>query len=272
LPDISQLSAYWLSFRQSNDWYNLLDWSKIGINIGYERKLAEMKIKQQFILDEHLPVNTRKSHVYQMTADSIGGQLLMGLAADNKLPDNLKPFVEEKIFQNPNAAVRVQASKYFKRPGTDSAYSIPRISKLTPDPARGKMVFASHCATCHKIGSEGSAIGPDLSSVGGKFGKTELLDAIINPSAAIVFGYEPWLVNTKDGESIYGFLVSENKQSIVIKDISGQKHAIQIKKITSRQRQSQSLMPDPVNNGLTEQNLADIAGYLDKNTSRSGNH
>ena len=32
LPDVKEQAAYWLSFRQSNDWYNLLDWSKIDLN------------------------------------------------------------------------------------------------------------------------------------------------------------------------------------------------------------------------------------------------
>ncbi len=93
-------------------------------------------------------------------------------------------------------------------------------------------------------------------------GKTELLDAIINPDAAIVFGYEPWLVNTINGASYYGFLVSENKQSVMIKDLSGQKHIIETSKISAKKKQGGSLMPDPVSNGLTEQDIADVAEFL----------
>ena len=29
LQDVAEQAAYWLSFRQSNDWYALADWSKI---------------------------------------------------------------------------------------------------------------------------------------------------------------------------------------------------------------------------------------------------
>jgi len=35
-----------------------------------------------------------------------------------------------------------------------------------------------------------------------------------------------------------------------------------VKKITSKEKQEQSLMPDPINNGLTEQNLVDVAEFL----------
>ena len=95
-----------------------------------------------------------------------------------------------------------------------------------------------------------------------KFDKAALLDAIINPNAAIVFGYEPWLVNTTDGESVFGFLIAENKQSVVIKDISGAKHVIAQAKISSKKKQDAGLMPDPAAMGLSEKNIADIAAFL----------
>ena len=264
IREVSEAALYWLSFRQSNDWYKLLDWRKISLNTGYERKLAEMKVKQQIMLDEQQSIDERRSNAGQMAMDSVGGQMLIGLAADKKLPEVLLPFIQEKIFQNPDAAIRMQASNYFKRPGTDKTYAVQNILKLKADVAKGKTVFASRCASCHKLGNEGNAIGPDLTSIGKKFDSPALLDAIINPSAAIVFGYEQWLVNTKDGASIYGFLISENKHTIVIRDIAGQKHIIEVIKIASKKKQNKSLMPDPVSNGLTEKDLADIVGFLKK--------
>jgi putative heme-binding domain-containing protein len=262
LQDVAEDAAYWVAFRQSNDWYSLLDWSRVGLNTAYERKVAQMKVKQSLALDVHQSNNERKWRVQEMARDSVGGQMLIGLAAEKKLPSELVPFIEDVIFQNPNATVRMQAGDYFKRPGTAAIFSIAHILKLTPDAARGKMVFTKYCASCHKVGNEGSSIGPELTTIGRKFAKPELLDAIINPSAAIVFGYEPWLVNTKDGESLYGFLLSENKQTVVLKDIAGQKHVIPVAKISKREKQERSLMPDPASNGMTEQQLADVAEYL----------
>jgi hypothetical protein len=46
------------------------------------------------------------------------------------------------------------------------------------------------------------------------------------------------------------------------KDIAGQKHTIDIAKITSRKKEEKSLMPDPVSNGLNEKDLADVVGFL----------
>lgn len=262
LQDVAEGAAYWLSFRQSNDWYNLIDWSKVALNTGYARKAAAMKVKRNIILDDQQSTNERKWRVQEMAKDSVGGQMLIGLAAEKRLPAVLIPFVEEKIFQNPDPVVRLQAGSYFKRPGTYKVYAIQTIATTAGEAKRGKGIFTNRCSSCHKVGTEGGAIGPELTAIGKKFGKTELLDAIINPSAAIVFGYEPWLINTNDGETVYGFLLSENKQTVVLKDIAGQKQVIPVSKITARKKEEKSLMPDPASLGMSEQELADVVTYL----------
>lgn len=262
IPDAKEQAVYWLSFRQSNDWYNLLDWSIINLNTAYERKLAAMKVKRQILLDSRQSQDERSWRTQEMAADSVGGQMLIVLMAENKLPPSLLPVVEKNIFNNPDLSVRVQAGKYVKRSGNGKTFSIDAIAQFHGDRDAGKIIFANTCSSCHRIGSTGKDVGPELTTIGKKFDKVALLDAIINPSAAIVFGYEPWLVITKDGQSVFGFLVSENKQSVVIKDIAGNKHVIAQDKISSKKKQEKSLMPDPTTTGVTEKNLADITAYL----------
>ncbi len=262
LPDVAEQAAYWLAFRQGNDWYSFLDWEKSGVNTAYEKRLAVMKSRLLAVLDEHLSLNARKFRLRQMARDSIGGQLLIGLAADNKFPDSLIVTMEENIFNNPDLTVRVQAGKYFKQPGAQQIYAIGDIAALEGNVQRGRAVFDNHCASCHKMGEKGNAIGPELTRIGKKFDKMGLLDAIINPSAAILLGYEPWLINTTDGGSFYGFLISENKQAVVIRDVAGQQHIIAINKISSRQKQNKSLMPEPGVMGVTPQEIANLAAYL----------
>jgi hypothetical protein len=53
-----------------------------------------------------------------------------------------------------------------------------------------------------------------------------LLDAIINPSAGLAFGYEPWLLTTKNGQTYYGFLISDGAEAVMMKDAAGQKYGI----------------------------------------------
>ena len=105
-------------------------------------------------------------------------------------------------------------------------------------------------------------VGPNLTQIKNKFQREALLDAIVNPNAGIVFGYEAWLITTKSGDSFFGFLVADGAQAVVIRDLRGIKHTIPTTTIVSRKKQPSSLMPEPSSLGLTDQNLADIAAYL----------
>jgi hypothetical protein len=49
---------------------------------------------------------------------------------------------------------------------------------------------------------------------------------------------------------------------VVVKELTGQQRAIPADNISSRQKQPGSLMPDPTNLGLSEADLANLAGYL----------
>ncbi|HLO79746.1 MAG TPA: PVC-type heme-binding CxxCH protein [Chitinophagaceae bacterium] len=262
LKDVAEQSMYWLSFRQTNDWYSLLDWSTIDLNTAYQRKLANMKVLSPFVLDSSLSFDERRYRADAMARDTIGGQMLIGMAAENQLDRAMKVYLGKKIFDNPDPVVRVQAGKYFKKPGNDIQYSIERVASLKSDPAKGKVLFNTYCATCHKFSGAGRSVGPDLTDIKNKFDKISLLDAIVNPSAAIVFGYEPWLINVKGGESLYGFIISENKNTLVLKDVAGISHNIAAANIIKKEKQKGSLMPDPATNKMSEKQLADVVGYL----------
>jgi putative membrane-bound dehydrogenase-like protein len=262
LKDVAEKATYWVSFRQSNDWFSLLDWSQTGIDTKHERQVASMKVKKNKILEELLPFDEKKWSVQEMAKDPVGGQMLIAMLAENSLAKTFYPFVEELIFKNPDLSVRIQASAYFKVPGSSKSFSIGAISKLKGNAISGKAIFKQSCATCHQVNKEGRGIGPDLTMIHKKFDRQGLLDAIVNPSAAIVFGYEPWLIVTGDGESVFGFLVADGERTVVIKDISGKNHTLETAKIKSRKKQENSLMPMPASLGLSEQNLADVAEYL----------
>ena len=262
LPDVAEQATYWVAFRQGNDWFTLLDWSKTGIDAERQRTIDDMKVKRSKILDERLPFNEKKWNAQDMAKSAVGGQLLIGMVAEQKLPKDLYPVVENLIFSNPDQSVRIQALNYFNKPGSNRSYSITAITKLKHDAVAGQNIFAANCGTCHRVKDIGKDIGPDLTFIQKKFDREGLLDAIINPNGGIVFGYEPWIITTTEGDSFFGFLVADGEKTIVIKDMTGKKQVIATSKVSSRKKQVNSLMPEPSSLGLTEQNLADVAEYL----------
>jgi mono/diheme cytochrome c family protein len=52
------------------------------------------------------------------------------------------------------------------------------------------LLRAGGCVGCHKIGTEGAAVGPDLTHVGGRLSAAGIREAILQPDAKITKGFE----------------------------------------------------------------------------------
>ncbi|WP_353480861.1 PVC-type heme-binding CxxCH protein [Haliscomenobacter sp.] len=261
LPDVAEQAKYWLAFRQTNDWATVIEWQKTGLDLALEKKINQWKAQRERLLNLNIAFPERRYTAERMAKDSIGGQMLIGLLAENKLSKDLYDAIGATIFENQSLAVRIQAGNYFKRPGSDKAWSISTIAAMPGNAAKGKKVFQNSCANCHKAGKIGLNVGPELTQIKNKFDLVSLLDAIVNPSAGIVFGYEAWTVNTSDGESAFGFIVADG-QTVVVRDLVGQQHAFPANKVTKRSKQPGSLMPEPSALGLSEEDLANVSRFL----------
>jgi putative heme-binding domain-containing protein len=261
LPDVAEQAKYWLAFRQTNDWAKLIEWQKTGLDLEKEKKMAQWKAQRAKLLNENIAAWDRLQTAERMAKDSLGAQVLMGLLLENSLSAELQEKVAQHIFENPSQAIRIQAGNYFKRPGSNKTWSIPKIAALRGSVSRGKKVFQNSCANCHKAGKLGQNIGPDLTAIKNKFDRVSLLDAIINPSAGLVFGYEAWSVSTTEGESAFGFIIADG-QNLVIRDLVGQQHVFPANKVSKRQKQAGSVMPDPAALELSEQDLANVSRFL----------
>lgn len=254
----------------------------------------KMLAKRQVLLDEYKTDAEKRKVAIEMAKDVEGAKILIGLAADNKLSEDLIKAAGPNIRRNADQTVRTMAKEYFpwKRPveptgstetiaastastvtstpavstpvtavvGSNS--EISQIAALTGNERTGQAVFKTNCATCHRHKQLGNDVGPELTQIHQKFDKNALLDAILNPSAGIAFGYEPWLITTKTGQTYYGFMVSDGEQSVVIKGVTGQKHTVPTDKIASRRQYKTSLMPNPEVMGLKPQQLADLTAFL----------
>ena len=260
-PEIAKLADWWLNFRMSNDWanYTVAGWEGAD-QAKKSGSLAKMQTLQTTLLNAGKPQKERLDAALAMAQDETGGQMLISLAEQKKLNSELTNAISKVIFTNPDQTVRVLATDYFKPAGRQH-YVIPQIAKLKPQVNAGQVLFQNKCATCHRVGKTGADIGPELTQIKQKFDKNSLLDAVINPSAAMAFGYESWLITTKDGTPTYGFLQTDG-ETVILKDTAGKRHQIKAQNIASRKQFSTSIMPDPSALKLTDQDLANIAEYL----------
>ena len=133
--------------------------------------------------------------------------------------------------------------------------------------SRGRRLFSDPkglaCIKCHAIGKEGGAVGPELSSVGGKYPRDELIAAVLFPSAKISSGYEPSTLALNDGRVITGIVRNETASSVEIQDADAKSIRIDKSDIEVRKRSDVSLMPNGLAQGLSPQDFADLIAYLE---------
>ena len=228
------------------------------VNPELQKRMLDLKKK---LLNGKLPMEERANAATAMARDRTGGEMLIGLAAEKKLPREVIRPVSQVIFNNPEQSVRVLAGDYFIKPTDNETVSIRRIQEISGSVDKGKALFQSRCSTCHRIGKEGATIGPDLSAVAKKFDKPGLLDAIVNPSAGMSFGYEMWLITQKDGTTVSGFLQGD-AETVVLRGMDGKIYNVKSADIASRKQFETSIMPSPAGLGLGEKDLADLSAYL----------
>lgn len=123
----------------------------------------------------------------------------------------------------------------------------------------GKMAA---CFACHIINGSGHDFGPDLSKVGARLTREQILESLKQPSKVIAKGYETWVVTLKDGRVQTGFITRSNGGSTTMKLPGGQPQAIAQDQIQSQQSQPSSLMPEGLLQSMTEQEAADVVSYL----------
>jgi putative membrane-bound dehydrogenase-like protein len=133
--------------------------------------------------------------------------------------------------------------------------------ELRGDNQRGKAVFQQRCQSCHRTGSEGFAVGPDLAGARSG-GKEKLLINILDPNREVPSNYFGYVVDTKEGDSYSGLIGNETASSVTIRQPLGLEVVVPRSRIARMQAQRLSLMPEGLEEGLTHQDLADLVDFI----------
>lgn len=132
---------------------------------------------------------------------------------------------------------------------------------LRGDGQRGRKQFEQRCATCHRLGNVGQALGPDLASVASN-GPEKLLVGILDPNREVAPNYTAWRAVTRDGEETMGILAREDGGNVVLRQAGGVEVALARGALRSLENTGRSLMPEGLEEGLDPQGLADLLAHL----------
>jgi hypothetical protein len=134
------------------------------------------------------------------------------------------------------------------------------------DVDRGRRLFfhqAVGCAKCHRIEDRGGNIGPDLSVVSRSSNREKLVQSIVEPSREIAPQFVTHVVETTDGETWSGLLENETKDgSITLTTVEGKGVFLPGKQIRARSTSKVSLMPEGLEQALSETEWLDLIEFL----------
>ncbi len=127
------------------------------------------------------------------------------------------------------------------------------------------MYVAALCGTCHRMGTTGGNIGPDLTRVGSRFSRHEILAAIDSPSEQISDQYEATIFTLSNNTQVIGRLLREEDDQIFINQNPydpDQEIGIQTSDVVLREASPVSIMPARLLDRLNEKEVADLMAYL----------
>jgi putative heme-binding domain-containing protein len=129
-----------------------------------------------------------------------------------------------------------------------------------PDPSLGRVVFGRNCMECHTLFGVGNQVGPNLDK-SKRDDLTFLLTSIVNPSAEIAKGYEPWVVTTASGQVLSG-LIKDHDADPVMVQTAGKLVPVPKADIEDKKLSSVSIMPNDLLKDLSEHEVRSLIAYL----------
>ncbi|MEP6668807.1 MAG: c-type cytochrome [Chthoniobacter sp.] len=131
---------------------------------------------------------------------------------------------------------------------------------------QGKAMFTSTlCIRCHHFNGEGGNVGPDISGAGNRYTLRDLLENIIEPSKVISDQYGTDQLELKDGSTVIGRVVVEDKDKLSVMTSALAPEVltpVSTGEVKSRKPYPVSMMPVGLVNALNRDELLDLLAYI----------
>jgi putative heme-binding domain-containing protein len=176
-------------------------------------------------------------------------------------------FVESTEYADALAHVENVCHSHEDRNADQPAFDLASFALTAKgDAVAGRKIYLGQkakCATCHKVEGEGGQVGPDLSSIGGKFDRPHLIDSLLNPSSQITYGYETTILLTEDGNTLTGVVKEKSDTEITLLDAEDKQVRIPRSEIEQMKSSNISVMPTGLADSLDRQEFVDLVTYLE---------
>ncbi|HLJ93421.1 MAG TPA: PQQ-dependent sugar dehydrogenase [Gemmataceae bacterium] len=212
----------------------------------------------------------RTAAINQLLGSTSSALQLAEAMADHRIPETVRAQVVTAAMARPEPQIRdlferfVPDDQRVKRLG--SVIKPEQILSLKGDAVRGKELFFKtaglQCVNCHAIAGKGSTLGPDLTEIGKKYTRAQLLESILEPSKSIDPKFVSYLLETTDGQVHTGLLAEKTATEVVLKIVGDKEVRVPASKVASLVAQKTSLMPEQLLRDLTAEQAADLVEFL----------
>jgi putative heme-binding domain-containing protein len=235
-----------------------------------DRREAESQLKAQAAAGVKERAAERTSTIDRLLSSTSSALLLSDALGENRIPASVRTQVLAAALKLPDAQVRdlferfVPDEQRVKRLG--SVIKPEQILALKGNAERGRDLFFKsaglQCVNCHRINGTGSALGPDLSQIGKKATRGQILESLLEPSKVIEPQYMMYLLETTDGKVQTGLLGSKTDKEVVLKMVGDKEVRVPAAKVERLAPQPKSLMPELLLRDLTAEQAADLLEFL----------
>ncbi len=221
------------------------------------------------IVGHEYPLGLRREALRVYARQKGAAMNVIELVMKDRLPDDLRTEATAIVHRVTDDSVTDLANRFLPLPKSASGKPLPGLFDLMRregDAGRGQAVFyrsgTTACAACHRVQGRGQWIGPDLSTIGSKYGKSELIQSILNPSAAIGYNFRSTVASLADGRTVTGLVVEEAPDRLVLKTAEGQRVTLRPSEIEERKQVEVSLMPEGLAQTMGEDDFVDLLAFL----------
>ena len=138
-------------------------------------------------------------------------------------------------------------------------------AKESGDPSRGATVFSMAkyaCLSCHKVGTQGGAVGPELTDVGKRLKPEEIVSSVMWPKHDVKPEYLAWTILTSDGRTKTGYKRKVTDESIELYDTTSREMVtIPVSEIDA-EVEAGTLMPDGIMSSMRYDQRRDLVAFL----------
>jgi hypothetical protein len=173
--------------------------------------------------------------------------------------------------RDPAAADEPVAPRPFvKKWNVSDALAATQALTDKPNREHGFELFAAaSCSKCHRVGSVGTLMGPDLTSVGSRFSRQDILESIVEPSKSIAENYRSVQIVTQEGTTYIGRpVLGGDYRSQKLRLAVDPQHPFQITEIDKRSIEQEGIsavswMPEGLLDTLSAKEILDLVAFLE---------